>query len=40
MSILTPEHRDLVTENHNLRVFRRLAAAQQTSQPKTRIVIK
>ena len=26
---LTPEHRDLVTEHHDLRVFGRLAAAEQ-----------
>jgi len=26
---LTPEHRDLMAENHDLRVFGRLAAAEQ-----------
>jgi hypothetical protein len=37
---LTPEHRDLMTEHHDLRVLGRLAAAEQQSQPNTRIAIR
>ena len=37
---LTAEHRDLMTEHHDFRVLRRLAPASNTSQPKTRIMIK
>jgi hypothetical protein len=37
---LTPEHRDRMTENHDLRVFDAWPRPSSTSQPKTRIVIK
>ncbi len=37
---LTPEHRDLMTEHHDLRIPGSLAAAQQEQPPKTRIMIR
>jgi hypothetical protein len=37
---LTPEHRDLMTEQHDLRVLGRPAAAEQQSQPNTLIAIR
>ena len=37
---LAPEHRDLMTEHPDLGVLGRVAAAQQSSQPKTRIMIR
>ena len=37
---LTPKHRDLMTEHHDLRIFGRLAAAQQHRPTKTRTMIR
>jgi hypothetical protein len=37
---LTAEHRDLMTEHHDFRVLRRLAAAGQHQPAENRIMIK
>ena len=37
---LTPEHRDLMAENHDLRVFGRLAAAEQHQPAEDRVMIR
>jgi hypothetical protein len=37
---LTAEHRDLMTENHDLRILGRMAELSSTSQPKIRIMMR
>jgi hypothetical protein len=37
---LTPEHRNLITGHHDLRILGRLATAGSTSQPKIQIMIR